>query len=109
MATTYEVTGTLRGELWWPIGEPAEKPFRVTFRESERPATMAEMAEAIMRAEGGDFSSDAVMLADTTLTITRHRRPYSRRTVERWFPLTAFPSLTDYVADEWPEYGEWAE
>lgn len=102
MATTYEVTGTLRGEMWWPIGTPAEKPFRVTFRESERPATMAELAERIMTAEDGDFSSAAVMLADTTLTIVRHR-PDSRRTVERWFPLTAFPSITAYVADEWPE------
>jgi hypothetical protein len=108
MATTYTISGTLRGELWWPMGTPATKTFErrwSDYRPSRDRYLLRHLAEEIMRAEDGDFSSAPVFLADTSLTVTRESSAgQSIRRHSRTWPLTAFSSIADYVSDEWPEF-----
>jgi len=101
MRTTYSVTGTLRGPIWWPVGAPAEKAFE--YRAIERPGSLRELAESIMAAEGGDFSGAPLLLADTALEITRWRSD-GRGHRSRLFDLASFASLEGYTSPEYPEW-----
>lgn len=101
--TTYTILGAVEGSLWWPVGEPAQKPISYSFKRSETPPpfvnsaeTLREAVEQLMTAEGGDFSDAPRLTADTFLLV-RHDSPSGRRTVSRWFDLTRFPSISDYV------------
>ena len=100
-ATTYRVSGSIAGGLWWPQGEPAFKSFEYTTR--ERPADLRELAESICDSEGGDFSTAPRFLADCVLTVTRWRQ---RGHVSRSWPLTSLRSLAAYTSDTWPEWSE---
>ena len=99
---TYTVHGTLAGPIWWPIGEPAQKTF--SYRTTDRPATLRDLAEAIMRNEDGDFSGAPRFLADTVLTITRWGATGHHG---RSFDLGSFPSIAgDYCSPEWPVWDD---
>ena len=104
MRTTYHVTGTLQGPLWWPIGELAQKTFSWDIADrSGRPESLRELADCIMAREDGDFSGAARMMADTTLTITRwHATGHHGRT----WDLAQFPSLADYTCEDWPNWDD---
>jgi hypothetical protein len=107
MTTTYSIEGHVIGGMWWPIGEPATKPVSFTFERGDMPRrpfteqveTLLEAVEALTTREGGDFSTAARLTADSVLVVT-HRT--ARREVRRWFPLSLFASLTDYLSDEYP-------
>jgi hypothetical protein len=102
--TTYRVSGTIAGGLWWPVGAPACKTFEYQTR--ERPASLDALAETICDREGGDFSTAPRFLADSILVIRRDRRDGRGHTSRVW-PLTSLPSLSDYTSDQWPEWPEW--
>ena len=103
-ATTYRVSGTISGGLWWPIGAPACKTFE--YQTHERPATLEELAETIADREGGDFSTAPRFLADTVLTIRRDRADGRGHRSRSW-PLTALLSLSEWTSPDWPEWPEW--
>lgn len=105
---TYAITGTMRGDLWWPR-VPAEKPVSLTFERipPDPPPTLRGLLERLLTQEDGDFSSQARMLADSVLTIRRVRYTAAGTRIvrERTVPLAYLPSVADAYSDEWP-YGE---
>ncbi len=108
METRYTISGTITGKYWWPINVDAGKPARLTFRRvnhadgiyghDEQPDLLSAMETLAIR-EGGDFSTAAKMTADSVL-IAERSDMHGRRTFRRIVPLTAFPSIADYVTDE---------
>jgi hypothetical protein len=106
--TEVRITGTVTGGLWWPYGAAIGKPFRVTLNpERESPAhrgpedSFAAMVAAELDAQGGDFSSAPRLTADTGVIVRRVRWALLGHTLvtrERWYPVTAFPSLSALVA-----------
>lgn len=107
MTTTYSIEGHAIGGMWWPMGSPASKPVSYTFERGARPPrpfveqadTLLEAVEALTTREGGDFSTAARLTADSVLVVT-HRT--ARRVTRRWFPLSLFASLADYLSPEYP-------
>lgn len=100
MQTTFTILGAVTGELWWPMGAEAFKPITFRFAREGRPFvteadTLTGAVEALMRAEDGDFSSEAKLTGDSVLVV---ERVSSRRTTKRWFPVTMLPSIAQYVA-----------
>lgn len=98
MTTTFEIQGTLLGELWWPIGAPASKRVDFTFSRSGGPfiaqaETLRGALEALMRAEDADFSTAGRI--DGVLVVVRRTQ---HRETRRYFDLSLFPSADDYVA-----------
>lgn len=99
MTTTFTILGALQGCLWWPIGEPAQKPVSYAFKRTETPPPFVNTAETLREAvEGlmrdGDFSNAPRLTADSLLLVTRRAATYETR---RWFPLASFSSIADYM------------
>jgi hypothetical protein len=98
MATEFRIEGSVIGGLWWPIGEPATKAVSMRFVSGEYP-TLRDAVDSLTMREGGDFSTAARLTADSVLIATRQ---HGRRTVSRFFDLTAASSIADYMSDEYP-------
>jgi hypothetical protein len=103
--TYYTIAGTIRGGLWWPMGEPAEKPVERAFT-SGSGESLREQVENLMVRESGDFSDAPRLTADTVLLAERIS-PTGQRRVVRTFPLSRFPSVADYLTDEY-SFGDWS-
>lgn len=97
--TTYRVAGTLRGPIWWPLGQTAEKTFEWTG--VDRPDSLREIADAVMAREDGDFSAAPIVLGDTFLTVTRYREDGFGHTSRSW-SVDRFPSIADYTTADMP-------
>lgn len=97
--TAYRVAGTLRGPIWWPVGQPADKTFEWTT--VDRPDSMRQIADSVMANEDGDFSSAPRMLGDTVLTISRFREHGIGHTSRSWH-LDQFRSIADYTTRDMP-------
>lgn len=98
---TYYVTGSIIGDLWWPIGEPGTKTF--SYRTAERPESLRALADSVMAEEDGDFSSAPRMTADSVLVITRWRATSHH---SRAWDLSQFGSIADYMTDEYAPFDD---
>lgn len=106
--TTYRLSGVIVGDLWWPR-VPAAKP--VEFRWSAACATPSEFnpctcgalhfdslrnaTDALMQAEDADFSTAALLTADSMLVVERYGRHGQQHVHYR--EVSALPSIADYV------------
>jgi hypothetical protein len=98
MTTTFEVHGSLIGELWWPYGASASKRVDFTFSRTGGPftaqaETLRDAIEGLVRAQDGDFSTAARI--DGVLVVVRRT---TTRETRRFFDLAFFASIEDYVA-----------
>lgn len=107
MSVQIYITADVTGAFWWPIGEEWEKPFQVfdvTTHESrctgggraDGRLTLRQAVDSFISEHAGD-SSNGIVLRDAVLTVTRVR---SGRRVSRDFPLTMFPSVSDFLEKE---------
>jgi hypothetical protein len=107
--THYDITlrGGICGAIWWPMGAKCGSDLNVDLsREIGRitggKPTLRDVIELVMCEKGGDFQN-ALLTADTEIAVTAYRtgpdqRITSKRT--RYWPVTAFPSIADYVDAE---------
>lgn len=115
MTTSIAIHGYAVGDLWWPMGAEAWKPFTVDVsRERARivgdeRTTLRDVVELATSEQGGDFCG-GMTIAQGELVATRCEFRGGRRiTTERRWPLSRFPSLADYChpdPDWWPAYGD---
>jgi hypothetical protein len=107
--THYDISlrGGICGPIWWPAGAKCGSDLSVNLsREIGRicggKPTLRDAIELVMSEKGGDFQS-AHLTSDTEICVTAYRtgpdqRVTSKRT--RYWPVTAFPSIADYVDAE---------
>lgn len=109
MITHYDITlrGGICGPIWWPVGakcgmdlnvDLSREIARVSSSDGSR-VTLRDAIELVMCEKGGDFQS-SMLTADTEICITAYctnesQRITSKRT--RYWPITSFPSIADYV------------
>jgi hypothetical protein len=107
MNTQYNITlrGGLCGAIWWPVGAKCGMDLNVDFsREASRivgdKVTLRDVIELIICEKGGDFQ-EALLTGDTELCVTVQRLSDGRRKSHtRYWPVTAFPSIAEYVDAE---------
>jgi hypothetical protein len=105
------LVGFITGDLWWPMGVPAVKEVRISWRSdcgrsdginpcsscgTAHYSTLGEAVEALMRREDGDFSSAARLTADSYL--------YAERSSVHWthahrYEVGMLASVSEYVSD----------
>lgn len=97
MTTTMIIHADINGAFWWPIGEPWVKHGQryLLARTSADRTTLREAVDCFAMDHSGD-SSDGITLSDAWLEV---RRTGDRREVRRFFPLTMFPSVADYLSE----------
>jgi hypothetical protein len=102
------VDGAVCGSMWWP-NAPAGRFVRASIsdqrdRYSEPGATLRECLLSILMEESRDFQSGE-FTADTTITARSTSYTDGRRvTRERYWPITAFPSISDLIS---PDVHSW--
>ena len=104
MRSSYVLTGTISGLLWWPVGQISTHTF--TYRWARQPGEdcrpdLATLVNAVLTQEDGDYKSGIMLLGDTILTVTRWRHD-DRGHRSRTFDLNHFPSLADVTSHAWP-------
>ena len=110
--TTLEVSGTMQGPIWWPIGEPCQKPYHASIVSETRPAMLADIVDLIENelSSDGDFSDMPLLTADTVIEI--RRQSHNVRTNEkvirsRLYSVIDWPSLSAIVdPDAWTFYDD---
>ena len=102
----YDITlrGGICGPIWWPTGVKCGSDLSVNLsHEMARIAgdrvTLRDVVELVLCEKGGDFQLP-LLTADTEICVTTYRtgpdqRILSKRT--RYWPITAFPTIADYV------------
>lgn len=105
--THYDITlrGGICGAIWWPVGAKCGSDLAVDIsREMGRitggKPTLRDVIELVMCEKGGDFQM-ARLTADTEILVTSRRLTDGRtKTHTRYWSVTAFPSIADYVDAE---------
>lgn len=108
--THYDIAlrGGICGAIWWPVGAKCGVDLSINLsREINRIVgdgrpTLRDVIQLVMSEKGGDFQS-AMLTADTEICVTAHRAGPDQRirsTRTRYWPITAFPSIADYVDGE---------
>lgn len=103
MITHYDISirGGICGAIWWPVGAKCGRDLNIDLsREIARiyssdgsRVTLRDAIELIVCENGGDFQS-AKLTGDTEIIV----KGDGKRT--RHWPITSFPSITDYVDAE---------
>ena len=95
-----EISGYMVGPIWRPAGEECYKHVTHSCHDQDKlwsePGTLRDHMEALSMREGGDFQHCQLAVGELTLTI---RKP--NRTRSRTFPLSMFPSIADYLREDW--------
>lgn len=102
MATHYDITirGAICGNIWQPGTGKCGLPLNVNlsreiarfYRPDGPRVTLRDAIELVMCENDGDFQS-AKFTSDTDIIVRSGERT-------RYWPVTAFPSIADYVDDE---------
>ena len=102
------VSGGICGDLWWPSGQLAGKPFRTSLRgpwgimdRFTEPVSFRDALLSLLAEEGGDFQG-AAFTSDISITVIRRKiEAPGRYTLHVWErELSQLASCADLVNDD---------